>query len=69
VALDKNIRKYLAAIGRKGGRKRMKRVTSEQQAAFARVRWKGMSRQERSRAAARGWGMRRARQKSPASRS
>jgi hypothetical protein len=61
VALDKEIRRYLAAIGRKGGRKRMKRVTSKQQAAFARARWKGMSREERSRAAARGWRTRRAR--------
>jgi hypothetical protein len=61
VALDREIRRYLATIGRKGGRKRMKRITSEQQAAFARARWKGMSKKERSRAAARGWKTRRAR--------
>jgi hypothetical protein len=41
----------------------MKRITSEQQAAFARARWKGMSRQERSRVAAKGWKTRRARWK------
>jgi hypothetical protein len=67
VALDKDIRKYLAAIGRKGGRKRIEHVTSEQQAAFARARWKGTSKAERSRAAAKGWRTRRARRgKSPA---
>jgi hypothetical protein len=63
VALDKNIRKYLAAIGRKGGRRRMKRITSQEQAAFARARWKGMSREERSRAAAKGWRTRRRKEK------
>jgi hypothetical protein len=61
VVLDKEVRNYLAAIGRKGGRKRMKRVTSEQQAAFARARWKGMTKKERSREAAKGWKTRRAR--------
>jgi hypothetical protein len=63
VALDKNIRKYLAAIGRKGGRRRMKRITSQEQAAFARARWKGMSGEERSRAAAKGWRTRRQKEK------
>jgi hypothetical protein len=61
VALDDEIRKYLAAIGRRGGRARMRKVSTAEQAAYALAGWKGLTKKERAKRAAKGWRTRRAR--------
>jgi hypothetical protein len=48
VALDDQIRAYLARIGRRGGKARMRQVGSAEQAAFARAGWKGLTKKQRA---------------------
>ena len=70
VALDDEISAYLARIGRRGGKARMRQVSSAEQAAYARASWKGLTKKQRAKRAAKGWRTRRARWgKSSASRS
>jgi hypothetical protein len=54
VALDDQIRAYLARIGRRG-KARMRQVGSAEQAAFARAGWKGLTKKQRAKRAAKGW--------------
>jgi len=65
VALDKDVRAYLATIGRKGGKARMRHVSSQEQSAFARAGWKGLTKKQRAKRAAKGWRTRRAWQNEP----
>jgi len=60
VALDDEIRAYLARIGWRGGTARMRQVSSAEQAAYARAGWKGLTKKQRAKRAAKGWRARRA---------
>jgi len=62
VALNKEIRRFLAAIGRKGGKARMRQVGSQEQSAYARAGWEGLTKKERAGRVKKGWRTRRARQ-------
>src|SRR5262249_50103402 len=47
-----------ARIGRKGGKARMRQVSSEEQAAYARAGWKALTKKQRAKRAALSWKMR-----------